>query len=92
MLVVMVGLLSGALWWEGWGRPGAARSSPGEPRRARRALEQLWASPGQPKTPQLTYGVVVLLQQTTLSNTDTGEYEPGKGPATIDMLLVVNGT
>ncbi len=26
----------------------------------------------------LTYGVVVLLQQTTLSNTDTGEYEPGK--------------
>ena len=40
----------------------------------------------------MTYGVVVLLQQTTLSNTDTGEYEPGKEPATIDMLLVVNGT
>ena len=40
----------------------------------------------------VTYGVVVLLQQTTLSNTDTGEYEPGKEPATIGMLLVVNGT
>ena len=40
----------------------------------------------------MTYGVVVLLQQTTLSNTDTGEYEPGKEPATIDDKFVVNGT
>ena len=38
----------------------------------------------------MTYGVVVLLQQTTLSNTDTGEYEPGKEPATIDDKSVVN--
>ena len=38
----------------------------------------------------MTYGVVVLLQQTTLSNTDTGEYEPGKGPALIGDKLVVN--
>ena len=41
---------------------------------------------------RMTYGVVVLLQQTTLSNTGPLEYEPGKGPATIAMLLVVNGT
>ena len=40
----------------------------------------------------MTYGVVVLLQQTTLSNTDTGEYEPGRGPAQIGTFLVVNGT
>ena len=40
----------------------------------------------------MTYGVVVLLQQTTLSNTGPLEYEPGKEPATIGMLLVVNGT
>mgnify|MGYP005723636467 CR=1 FL=1 len=40
----------------------------------------------------VTYGVVVLLQQTTLSNTDTGEYEPGKEPAQIGTFLVVNGT
>ena len=38
----------------------------------------------------MTYGVVVLLQQTTLSNTGPLEYEPGKGPATIDDKLVVN--
>ena len=54
MLVVMVWLLSGALWWEGWGRPGAARSSLGEPRRARRALDQLWASPGSQNTSTMT--------------------------------------
>ena len=38
----------------------------------------------------MTYGVVVLLQQTTLSNTGPLEYEPGKGPATIDGKSVVN--
>jgi len=38
----------------------------------------------------VSYGVVVLLQQTTLSNTDTGEHEPGRGPALIDDKLVVN--
>ncbi|MCP4342055.1 MAG: hypothetical protein GY799_25035, partial [Desulfobulbaceae bacterium] len=40
MLVVMVGLLSGALWWEGWGRPGAAQSSPEQPRAAQSSPEQ----------------------------------------------------
>ena len=39
---------------------------------------------------EMTYGVAVLLQQTTLSNTDTGEYEPGKEPATIGDKSVVN--
>ena len=47
MLVVMVGLLSGALWWEGWGatssnqqQPRAAQESPGE-------LGELWGISGR---------------------------------------------
>ena len=42
MLVVMVGLLSGGLWWEGWGdqeQPGAAQGSPGE-------AGELWSRSG----------------------------------------------
>ena len=43
MLVVMVWLLSGALWWEGWGdqeQPAAAQESPGEP-------GELWSTSGR---------------------------------------------
>ena len=52
MLVVMVGLLSGALWWEGWGRPGAARSSQEQPVESKRVQESqessgdLWETRG----------------------------------------------
>ena len=52
MLVVMVGLLSGALWWEGWGRPGAASSSPEQPRRARESEESSGAALGKPRVTQ----------------------------------------
>ena len=47
MLVVMVGLLSGALWWEGWGRPGAASSSPEQPRAAQESPGELWSTSGR---------------------------------------------
>ena len=41
MLVVMVGLLSGALWWEGWG---AASSSPEQPKAAQESQGELWST------------------------------------------------
>ena len=50
MLVVMVGLLSGALWWEGWGRPAATSSSPEQPRAAQESpgeLGELWSTSGR---------------------------------------------
>ena len=47
MLVVMVWLLSGALWWEGWGRPGAAHSSPEQPRAAPGEPGELWSTSGR---------------------------------------------
>ncbi len=47
MLVVMVWLLSGALWWEGWGRPGAASSSPEQPKRAQESPGELWSTSGR---------------------------------------------
>ena len=47
MLVVMVGLLSGALWWEGWGRPGAASSSPGAAQESPGELGELWGTSGR---------------------------------------------
>ncbi len=46
MLVVMVGLLSGGLWWEGWGRPGAAQRSPEQPTRAQESRGELWSTSG----------------------------------------------
>ena len=49
MLVVMVGLLSGALSWEGWGRPGAAQSSPEQPRAAPGEPGELWSTSGRPQ-------------------------------------------
>ena len=52
MLVVMVGLLSGALWWEGWGRPGAASSSLEQPRRAQESQESSGAAQGEPRETQ----------------------------------------
>ena len=52
MLVVMVWLLSGALWWEGWGRPEAARSSPEQPRRAQESQESSGAPLGEPRVTQ----------------------------------------
>ena len=49
MLVVMVGLLSGALWWEGWGRPEAASSSPEQPKRAQESQESSGRAQGHPE-------------------------------------------
>ena len=47
MLVVMVWLLSGALWWEGWGRPGAASSGPGAAQESPGELGELWSTSGR---------------------------------------------
>ena len=61
MLVVMVGLLSGALWWEGWGRPGAASSSPEQPRRAQESEESSGAPLGTPRVTQNTSTMTLFL-------------------------------
>ena len=61
MLVVMVWLLSGALWWEGWGRPGAARSSPEQPRRAQESQESSGAALGEPRVTQNTSTMTLFL-------------------------------
>ncbi len=58
MLVVMVWLLSGGLWWEGWGRPGAASSSPEQPRRAQ---ESSGAALEQPRVTQNTSTLTLFL-------------------------------
>ena len=69
MLVVMVGLLSGALWWEGWGRPGAASSSPEQPKRAQ---ESSGAPLGEPKVTQntstMTLFLATLVRRFSLAN------------------------
>ena len=61
MLVVMVGLLSGALWWEGWGRAGAARSSQEQLRRAQESQESSGAALGDPRVTQNTSTMTLFL-------------------------------
>ena len=58
MLVVMVWLLSGALWWEGLR---AARSSPGELRRAQESQESSGALLGEPRVTQNTSTMTLFL-------------------------------
>ncbi len=83
MLVVMVGLLSGALWWEGWGRPEAARSSPeqprraqespGEPRRAQESPGEFWSTPRVTKnTSTMTLFLATLVCRFALANLACG--------------------
>ena len=47
MLVVMVWLLSGALWWEGWGRLGAASSSPAAAQESPGEPGEIWSTSGR---------------------------------------------
>ena len=72
MLVVMVWLLSGALWWEGWGRAGAASSSPEQPRRAQESQESSGAPLGETRatqnTPKMTLFLATLVGRFALAN------------------------
>ena len=69
MLVVMVWLLSGALWWEGWGRPGAAQSSPEQHQESQESSGALLGDPRVTQnTSTMTLFLATLVRRFSLAN------------------------